>query len=511
MIVFLISDYKAWGWEIEPNGYKMVYHNKESDSIIYVINKESSGPKNVQPHKIFINTDSSHNSPKWTSGRVRNGYPNVNIIEKATETIIAWVNNPKNYLNNILLDPLIIILTLEIKYRQQITAYPEWKASLDSNKCTFFEYKNNEIEYKNNEIKTTNKDNIRIIEFKVDDYTVLFVKENDYEKSQNPKGIDELLDKILRYNKWKDILPKYIAVHALNDYIKDESKFEKKVNYICNFHHNTQEPDKEFCNLLVKVLEDIKNNRQQEAKDKCEQIIKKIKELSQKLSILIHRIAHLFLPLDIDLQGIEEVKSQESRDRRQKEYLKEILEYTAERGGDTFYRQRLAELQYLVVGGEHVDFSGTKGGKTKECKPVEAQNKENLLPDSRSIYKLIIESKKKEEIIDSPDWKVLKNLCGLEEKEGVEEKNPREGDKIYEPAEAKDSPILQFMCLLDCKILKKQVKSEDVGAVLNHFSNGWDVSGANPNPIKSFHDWFCNLMECLNKIKKDNSSLRPRS
>ena len=103
MIVFLICDYKNWGWrgsETPQNGYEIVY--EEGDSIIYAIDKEFFGPKDVQPHKIFINRESSHNSPEWISNQIKNRYPNVRIIKKSSENIIAWVMGPQKYLNNIL-------------------------------------------------------------------------------------------------------------------------------------------------------------------------------------------------------------------------------------------------------------------------------------------------------------------------------------------------------------------------------------------------------------------------
>ena len=213
----------------------------------------------------------------------------------------------------------------------------------------------------------------------------------------------------------------------------------------------------------------------------------------QLISILKHRIAHLWLPLDIDLMGIEEVGKQEAGDRKQK-YLMEVLQSA----GEQFYQQKLGKLQYMVAG-EHVHFQEV------DCYPVEPRDKENLLAESKSIYDLILESGKKEEIIESEEWKTLKLLCGLETKDEVNELNPPASGKVYKPDE--HSPILGFICLLGSKVLKKEsINTIDVDEVLSYFSNlsdgeGWTVPDANPGSIKSFHDWFCALYNALGEIR----------
>jgi hypothetical protein len=225
-------------------------------------------------------------------------------------------------------------------------------------------------------------------------------------------------------------------------------------------------------------------------------------------SLLKHRIAHLFLPLDIDLQGISEVKGKKVKVREndkeiekdaQVAYLEDVLKDKDQ----TYYRNKLAKLWYIITG-EKVDFLKAKGaleyknGEITKCEPVvlTEDEKKNLLRDGDSILDLIEKSEKKG-ILDSEEWKNLLKLAGL-----------KKVNDSYEPIKFEESPILQYMCLMDSKIIKKdQIQPNDVENILNYFSKlndnkGWEVEGANPEIIKSFHDWFCALMDCLDKIRE---------
>lgn len=246
---------------------------------------------------------------------------------------------------------------------------------------------------------------------------------------------------------------------------------------------------------LWNTLSKLKDNEFEKNFDEVWDTIQK-KTIIPNFSLLKHRIAHLWLPLDIDLQGIQEVSRQQAGSSSQ-EYLKNVLT-----GKDNqFYRQKLAKFQY-VLAGEHVDFSQANGsikcenGKIKECSQVKPQDKENLLVDNKSIYDLIRESDKKD-VIDSQDWQALKLLSGLKLINGVDEKNPT--NKTYKAINYKDSPIFQFICLMDCMISGEC--PSDVTKVLDPFDN-WEVKNANPERITSFHSWFCALDDCLDKFRE---------
>jgi hypothetical protein len=208
---------------------------------------------------------------------------------------------------------------------------------------------------------------------------------------------------------------------------------------------------------------------------------KKNKEYIKKFSLLKHRIAHLFLPLDIDLQGIGEVEGE-----KKIEYLKEVL--NEKKNNQYYYRQKLADLWYSVTG---KDFDG----KVNDCEIPKAQDDgKKLVNGNKAIIDLIKESGKQDKVKDL--WEILLNLCGIK----------YDSDSFDNTKYSViNSPIFGFMCLMDKKIGKNTIEKGDVEEILNYFSKlngnkGWGIKGA--NPIKSFHDWFCALDNCLDKIRE---------
>jgi len=377
-------------------------------------------------------------------------------------------------------DPLIIVFTPSGRQNG------EWEKSIEvasKNKGNFYD----------DDLNPTNDENkIRVVEFKINNnYTILFVKEDG--DRTNP--LDNLLNKILSDTKWKDIAEKYVAVHDLTNYINDVSQFKNQVKQICDFHHYDSGIHKEFWVLLIKFLDEVEKGSPN-IKNICEEIIKKIDELSkniiQSLPLLKHRIAHLFLALDIDLQGISEVEDKKI------EYLKEVLDEKKNEPKDNqdnpcYYRQKLADLWYMVV---KKDFSSQK---INECEIVRPTQNENSLPERKAIIDLIEDEKKKNEEVKKY-WKLLLKICGLK----FDNNNPFDSSKIN-PDE--NLPIIKFMCLMDSKIKKNKIEQQDVNKILNYFSElnnnkGWEVKGAKPEVIKSFHDWFCALIDCLDKIRE---------
>ncbi|MEM4358368.1 MAG: hypothetical protein QW244_03420 [Candidatus Pacearchaeota archaeon] len=232
------------------------------------------------------------------------------------------IQNLNNYIiqanvSPLIIDPLIIIFTEEAETSEgKIYEREEWINAIKNTKGTFYNDKLNSINrHIVNQIRNNLQDSPRVIEFRINNYTILFVKENELgiEKSKNGKirgGIDNLLWEIL--NKWGNGLEKndiYVAIHALNDYLLDKSKFENKVAYICDFHHSNSGPNKEFLDLLNKFLSSLENNHN-DIEQICNDITEKIKELSLKpeksISIFKHRVMSLLSALDIDIQTLIE-------------------------------------------------------------------------------------------------------------------------------------------------------------------------------------------------------------
>jgi len=245
--------------------------------------------------------------------------------------------------------------------------------------------------------------------------------------------------------------------------------------YSCNKLSN-------LCNELYKAL------REAEKKTEATERIK-------NFSLLKHRIAHLFLPLDIDLQGIGEVegkkvKIKENNKEIEKDaqvaYLEEVL-----KAKNKNYKQKLADLWYSVTGR---DFDG----KVNDWEIPKAQDDwKKLVNENKAIIDLIKESGKQNKVKDL--WEILLNLCGIRY-------------NSQKPFENKfsviNSPILGFMCLMDKKIGKDMIEKGDVEEILNYFSKlndkkGWEVKGANPEKIKSFHDWFCALNDCMDRLREE--------
>jgi len=188
----------------------------------------------------------------------------------------------------------------------------------------------------------------------------------------------------------------------------------------------------------------------------------------------------LFLPLDIDLQGISEVEN-----AKKIEYLKEVLN---EKKSNHYYRQKLADLWYIITGRNNFE------GKVNDCEIIKPQHDlKDLLKENKAIIGIINESGKQDKVKNL--WEILLNLCGI--------KYAQDSSQYS----VINSPIFSFMCLMDKKIEKNMIEKHDVEDILNYFSKlngnkGWEINEANPEIIKSFHDWFCALMDCLDKIRE---------
>lgn len=267
-----------------------------------------------------------------------------------------------------------------------------------------------------------------------------------------------------------------------------------------------------FGRSIEELAEFIRTNRQNfqaKIQEAIEFLEKKTKEESKQelirnFSLLKHRIAHLFLPMDIDLQGIEEVKNQEVTHQEQDgtsiKYLAKVLK--EKRGGPEVngslchYRRKLADLSWMVAKFKE------KSSKFENDNPC-IKDRQYLVPPSSELETQITES-----ILELVDKDADKRTPGQREK--IEKLKMLLLELIgLEPNTSSlksqsSSPIFQFMCLLDCGI--KEQRYDNVEQILAYFSKGWEVPGANPNPLKSFHDWFCAIHDCLDRLRKENSS-----
>lgn len=232
-------------------------------------------------------------------------------------------------------------------------------------------------------------------------------------------------------------------------------------------------------------------------------------ERMRAFSLLKHRIAHLWLPLDIDLQGIMECWNDESKDAACK-YLEDVLEDKRDKTKDqnniltyAYYRQKLADLQYIITSSEFgIQGSELNDPCSKDATPVSCSKEvKEFMNGKESVLELI--EKLKKEMNENKIEELKQTLIALA---GLKTNNEPQGTK-HEPNP--NSPILKFMCLMDCKI--KEKRYNNVEEILNFFQHHKFLDekgnerqfcmGNIEKPIESFHDWFCALDDCLKNLR----------
>jgi len=233
------------------------------------------------------------------------------------------------------------------------------------------------------------------------------------------------------------------------------------------------------------------------------------KNLIKLFTLLKHRIAHLWLPLDIDIQGIVECWNDGRKDAACK-YLEDVLEDKKDKKKDqnnnptyAYYRQKLADLQYIVTGLEFgIQDSDLNDPCSKDAKPVDCSEEvKEFMNGKESVLELIEKVKKEKNENEIEELK--QTLLALA---GLKTNNEPQGTK-HEPN--LNSPILKFMCLMDCKI--KEKRYNNVEEILNFFQHhkfldekGNEMQFCMGNieiPIESFHDWFYVLDNCLENFR----------
>lgn len=331
-------------------------------------------------------------------------------------------------------------------------------------------------------------------------------------------------------NKWKAQIKDGWQFEACTE--DDESMKEmierikglKKENYILVHEEVKEKVEEKIHTEKINVI--IKDFRHMDTdllylaiKSQNAQKIKKTVNY-HLFTILKHRVAHLLLPLNIDLQGINVVWQQviggqkRNKKRKAEEYLEVILEEKKE----TYYRQILAKLHFMI---SRVN-KGEASPKLK-CNNdfytgdfVKPGINKRALPGELTLLDLI--SKDRKNTLKA-EWENLLTLCGL----GLKNRKVDLFDHKY--LESKyDSPIFQFMCLLDCKIKKKgrinmidveEIIGAERGKIVGFFCSsackyendktgqdqgGWKTNAANSKIIKSFHNWVSALNDCLERL-----------
>lgn len=241
------------------------------------------------------------------------------------------------------------------------------------------------------------------------------------------------------------------------------------LNTVKCYSLGSDDDKREEIRIITRELQNPKTY--ENAKEKLLVLIGPERTTTEQLSLRKHQIAHLFLPIDMDLQGIKEVMIRENNNENVQtgkgsvDYLKEVLE-----NKDKEYFQILIDLRFMVAGNKLNDVEGSS-------------NRQIDLTKKESILDLIKD--KKDTIKDK--WNELLMLCGLNEEQGSINLN-------------KNSIIYKFMKMMD-NIVKKQNEVKDnkqVDEILEFFKKDEHQT----HEFKSFHDWFCALDNCLDKIRE---------
>ena len=198
--------------------------------------------------------------------------------------------------------------------------------------------------------------------------------------------------------------------------------------------------------------------------DELARCIKKELTLVQRLSILKYYVAHLFLPLDIDFQALQQFKDE----GRQKEYATKIIEEYKSRKNDQNkgypFLQLLVDLQFLVT--------KTDGIKVEDESTV-----------------------KKSSDTELPDGKCLKDFV---EKAQLQDAHLRELWRAWEVLGDdwemdKEAPIVQFLKELDYAVV-----NNNPGGFVKTVCTGIDGMEFH----KWFEGWFSKFEEVLDQLEE---------
>lgn len=203
---------------------------------------------------------------------------------------------------------------------------------------------------------------------------------------------------------------------------------------------------------LLELLEEEKLKKGTEGVKKPEK--KEKIELPKDIRGIKHRIIQILSPIDIDLQGIEEVFREDAL--KAVDYLAEVLEGKPE----NYYKQKLQEIRRIVG--------------------LEPDSPENNLKD------LLKDS----EIFEDKAWQSLKELLGSEN--------------------ITESPIYPLFNKLDelikgKKAFEKLVEESKTPIFPDEFSESSNGLSIRQIIDFNFHDWFVELNQVLEEIIEERS------
>jgi hypothetical protein len=303
-----------------------------------------------------------------------------------------------------------------------------------------------------------------IIKDKIEEILIIIYPE---EKTQ---GLKILIDKI----KIKRIIMVAIHLDALSE-IKDEER--KIADIFAEYVHELGENNpiwNSFSNICVAIIENDRNKFEKEYINLVEELKKR--DIIKHFFLLKHRIAHLWVSLDIDLQGIKKVSGE-----KKCLYLTDILKDKKDKNKN-YYKQKLVNYWNAIL---------NNGFELKGIKQDEEGI--NLI---RSLYKTgqkksvldiinIEKDRGKEELIKY--WTKLLELSGIE----YDKKDPFNKDKIKTRDQ---SQIKDFLSCLDELSEKNEIMESDVNDLIEKEEEYF-------KEIESFHKWFEEISNAFDQLR----------
>lgn len=240
-----------------------------------------------------------------------------------------------------------------------------------------------------------------------------------------------------------------------------------------SYHREAIDP---FCAALVAFLK----SRTEADFDRLIHV-KEEGYLAKAITGFKHRIAHLFVPLDIDLQRLEEIKEDEDDEDDSVSHLKDVL---GSRGGTFPFQRKLWALHYLLVG-ECTCESCTLGEVDAELAPKSAAAWGSLIQ--------FVTSEIGQGGAACDQWLKVLGIAGLT------------GNDKCGPVGAEACDIIKFMRQLDG--LKADMESRELG--IHHVNTALPISVATAGELKMhrFHDWVDALDSRLHDLR--DAVLRP--
>ncbi len=329
---------------------------------------------------------------------------------------------------------------------------------------------------------------------------IFFVKKEDTRFNKRDSSVNEI----------KKQIPAFVKC-----LFKSYGIQEKRAEYLVLVHNQNLEPDPKLhiTNYTEGGSEEAAKERWETLKSNMDKLLNNkitIKELFYKLKeslviekdeirlrkrliyLLLHRIAHLFLPLDIDLMGLKEVCNPSSDIRRHSsedscnEYFKEILK---DKGKD-YYRKKYLQALYLIFG---ID----KFPKIQEDDKVKCENEVKLTDEEKAD--LLKSANQNLAEIAKYNSETMQILQKIEYLMGV---NTNEGQKTVDPLH----PIPKFFCYLDSLI--DNSSNPSVENLLNYEKKTFNQptvflpTHVEVKEEKSFNDWLCELIKALEELKE---------